>query len=191
MKWFTRKQKSEKVEGVSPDVILDQQFEENLLVPENLFVDHDPPQQEKITESDQNKGINIQQYLEQDFLGQGFTDGYDYHSNEALTQQMKCIKTEFRIQLDLLIDLKRRKILQLQNQQFEVDGMSERLNRQIELLLNDLNQIITGLEKEKELSAVDEGWIMKAINNYRNGFYRGMELYHEEKLLGFETGMFN
>ena len=190
MKWFTRKQKNGNAEPASPEAILDQMNSENPLVLEDLFVDHEPPQNENPTEPERKNEVNIQAYLEQDFLGKGFKDGYDYHSEKTLLHQIKCIKTEFRVQLDLLIDLKRRKVLQLQNQQLEVEVMSERLNRQIELLLKDLVQTISRLENEKEQSAMDEGWIMKAINNYRSGFYRGLELYQEEKLLGFSTGLF-
>jgi len=191
MKWFTRKQKNGNAEPASTEINLDQLESENPNVLEDLFVDHEPPQDERRSDASKDSKIDIQVFLDQDFLTQGFRDGYDYHSSETLTQQIKCIKTEFRIRLDLLIDLKRRKILQLQNQQFEVDGMSDRLNRQIDLFIKDLSQITDRLEKEKEHSAVDEGWIMKAINNYKSGFNRGLELYQEERLLGFNTGMFN
>lgn len=193
MSWFSKmfKEKSD-IEALTSDPKMNQQVMTDLVrVPENLFVDNEQPVAEQENFSDPGNDTNIQSYLEQDFFNKGYKDGYDYHSNDTLVHHIKSIKTDFRIKLDLLIDLKRRKILELKNQHIEVEGLSERLCRQIDTLLSDLTITIERLEKEKELSAIDEGWIMKAVHNYRDGFFRGLEIYQEERLIGISTGFFN
>jgi hypothetical protein len=51
--------------------------------------------------------------------------------------------------------------------------------------------MIDRLEKEKDLSVCDEGWVMRPVNNYRYGFLRGVERYNEERLIAGCTGLFN
>jgi hypothetical protein len=185
------KEKSD-VATLAPDPKSQQQtMEDRFPIPENLFVDNEPPSAEQESHKGQGEGVDIQQYLDQDFFNAGYKDGFDYHSQDTLTQHVKVIKSEFRMKIDLLIDLKKRNILELKNQDIEVDTMSERISRQINLLISDLTSTIESLEKEKELSSVEEGWIMKAIHAYRDGFFRGLEMYNNERLLGFSTGTFN
>lgn len=193
MKWLSQmfKEKSD-VDTLTPDSTVDQSVNCNRLpVLVNLFVDHEPPVPEQLRFSEPPEGINIQLFLEQNFFDMGYKDGFDYHSPDTLTEHIKYIKADFRIKLDLLIDLKRRKILELENQNIEVESMSDRISRQIRLLINDLTATMDRLEKEKELSSADEGWIMKAIHSYREGFSRGFEIYNDERLLGISTGLFN
>ncbi|MBK6990034.1 MAG: hypothetical protein IPH33_18365 [Bacteroidetes bacterium] len=64
----------------------------------------------------------------------------------------------------------------------KLTGLSERLVEQVELRIAELKEIVVKLEKEKELSAFDEGLIMKSINQYKEGFLRGSKDYHEDKV---------
>lgn len=193
MKWLSQmfKEKSD-VDTLTADTTGNPSINGNRIpILENLFVDHEPPIQEQSKSSEPSEGVNIQLFLEQNFFDMGYKDGFDYHSPDTLTEHVKYIKADFRIKLDLLIDLKRRKILELRNQNIEVDSLSDRISRQITLLINDLTATIERLEKEKELSSADEGWIMKAIHSYRDGFSRGFEMYNDERLIGISTGLFN
>lgn len=193
MNWLAKmfKEKSD-VETLTPDQKSNQQMNEDRFpVPENLFVDHTPPPEKQENSHETGDCINIQTFLDQDYFGQGYKDGFNYHTPETLNQHVKCIKSDYRIKLDLLIDMKRRKILELRNQNIEVGSLSDRISRQIELLISDLTVTIERLEKEKVLSSEDEGWIMKAVNAYREGFSRGFEMYNDERLIGISTGFFN
>jgi hypothetical protein len=193
MNWLSKmfKERSD-VEPLATDLKVNQQLmADPARVPENLFVDNEQPIPEREYISDSENEANIQSFLNQDFFGKGYKDGYDYHSNDILQSYVKSIKTDFRLKLDLLIDLKRRKVLELKNQHIEVEGLSERLCQQVDALTSDLNLTIERLEKEKELSALDEGWIMKAVHNYRDGFFRGLEIFQEERFIAISTGLFN
>jgi hypothetical protein len=158
-------------------------------VTEDLFVENKPPVNE--LETSHPSGINIQAFLAKDYYGNGFQDGYNYHNLEMLTNRLKSIKAEFRLQVDLVIDQRRRNMLELRTHNIEMEGLSERTVRQIEAVENDYRAMVERLEKEKELSAVDEGWVMKPVHDYRDAFLRGVERYNEEKLLAVSTGLFN
>jgi hypothetical protein len=173
--------------------------EDNTMVPlnqemipainEDLFVDSKAPVQEK--EEIRNDGNDIQAFLEQDFHGTGYHDGYTYHTLEMLNNRIKGIKATFRLQLDLAIDRRRMQMLELRTHGIELEGLSESMIRKIEAVEADYQSMITRLEKEKELSAVEEGWVMKPIHEYRDGFLRGCQAYNEEKLIAVSTGLFN
>lgn len=158
-------------------------------VMEDLFVETKPPVNEQ--ETSQSSGVSIQAFLEKDYYGMGFQDGYNYHNLEMLTNRLKSIKAEFRLQIDLMIDQRRRNMLELRTHNIEMEGLSERTVKQIDAVENDFKTMVERLEKEKELSAIDEGWVMKPVHDYRDAFLRGVERYNEEKLLAVSTGLFN
>ena len=158
-------------------------------VSEDLFIDKISPASER--EQSEPTGVNIQAFLEKKYDIMGFQDGYSYHNLEMLNNQVKTIKAEFRLQLDLVIDQRRRTLLDLRTHSIEVEGLSERMGRQIEAVEKDFSAMIDRLEKEKDLSVCDEGWVMRPVNNYRYGFLRGVERYNEERLIAGCTGLFN
>ncbi|MBK7573346.1 MAG: hypothetical protein IPI10_17735 [Bacteroidetes bacterium] len=155
---------------------------------EELFVDKTPPIALK---EEEKQPTLLQSFLQTNYSTLGFGDGYDHHSMEFLTQKLNVFKTEFRYIIDEGIDCRNQEIFQLRKQMIETRGLSERLVEQVELRIAELKEIVAKLEKEKELSAFDEGLIMKSINQYKEGFLRGSKDYHEEKLFAQATGLFN
>ncbi len=162
---------------------------ENFDIMEDLFIDNNPPAETAIVE--ENVKNEVISFLAQDFYTKGYEDGYRNHSDEKRKNTIKSIKADFRMQIDILMDKKRNVKLESQNTQAETGKISDSLNTQIINILKDLDQSLSILNKEKEYSAVDEGWVMKAIHQYHIGFVKGTSRYQEEKLLGFSTGMFN
>lgn len=156
---------------------------------EDLFVDNNPPQSEIIP---QEKSISsITSFLNQDYFLMGYNDGYRNHSDEILKSTSLRIKADFRMQIDMIIDQKRNKRLEMMNMQAETGRISESLNQQIANICRDLDESIETLKTEKQNSVDDEGWVMKAIHKYREGFIKGTGKYQEEKLLAISTGLFN
>jgi hypothetical protein len=158
-------------------------------ITEDLFVDHHAPEfvqnEEKVT------GIGIQAFLEQDFHHTGYNDGYNYHNQEIMLNRIKGIKETFRLLIDFTIERKRQKLLELRSHGIEIDGLSERIKRKVEAIETTYRDMIERLDREKERSADEEGWVMKPIYDYRDGFLRGAEQYNEEKIFATSTGMFN
>lgn len=163
---------------------------DNLIeIPEGLFIEKEAPEAEQT--AGKMQGPDMLVFLKQDFRTVGYRDGYNYHSSEKMGQTLKSIKASFRLEMDQIIDLKKEALLALEEQKIEAAGLSEELAKKIDARIRHIDQLVVRLDKEKELSALDEGWIMKAIHAYRDGFITGTESYLEEKKLGVSTGWFN
>ena len=157
----------------------------------DLFVDPNPPVDENIVAEQHAGGRRIESFLDQDFYRRGYSDGYQYHTQDILDNRVRSIKADFRLQLDQSIDQKRRELLNLEMRSLDVEGLSERILRRIEATADDFRAMIARLELEKELSASDEGWVMKVVHSYRDGFIRGLEEYNELRIFGINNGLFH
>lgn len=58
-----------------------------------------------------------------------------------------------------------------------VEKIAEETKRNLELTIEELNSSIALLQKQKELSAENEGWVMNAIHSYHQGFVQGLSDY--------------
>ena len=162
--------------------------DDNINVLEGLFVNNQAPVPAREMEADQSS--SLKGYLEQDFFRKGFEDGYNGHSAELLDNKIKSMKADFRYNLNLKIDATRQEILKLENHKINVEGMSERLVRQIDNQINAIKANATELEAEIALATIDQGYVMIGIHQYRDGFIRGTEAYQEEKVIAGSTGLF-
>jgi hypothetical protein len=156
-------------------------------VTEDLFVDNNPPEQDAVA---QLQHISLSSFLDRDHQRKGYEDGYSWHSAEMLDNQLKAIKSDFRYFLDQKIDELRLEIHRASGEKINVYGLSERMVQQLQLRIDLFDVNLQRLEREKELSSQDEGLVMKVVNQYRDGFIRGMETYQEEKILAGSTGLF-
>jgi phage pi2 protein 07 len=152
-----------------------------------LFVEEEAPTaliQEELKES------KLKIFLDTNFGPKGFNDGYELRSYEILQAGMKRIKSDFRLIVDQIIAEKNAEIFELKNHIINIDGVSEKLSKQIENRILEIQTVINKIEKEKALSIEDEGMVMVPINNYHDGFVRGTEFYQQEKLFAKSTGLF-
>ena len=188
---FFKKEKTSKPMSDESDGSITSEFPGNFasIINENLFTDKNPPSEEPQVVV-KVESI-LQNFLDQDFFNNGYQEGYHNHNQDMITSRTKQIKSEFRYIVDQVIETKRTKITELQCQCLDVDEVSDRLRRKLQIHIESTSSSIDKLEKEKELSVGEEGLVMHPIHKYRNGFIRGLELYHEEKFLGESTGFFN
>jgi len=163
--------------------------DDNVSVLEDLFVNKTAP--DVVSSSTSDTEASLKTYLEQDFFHKGYDDGNSGRSFELLENKILSMKADFRYNLDLKIDSARQEILKLENHRTNMEGMSERLVKQIDNQIAAIRFNITELEAEIALSALDEGHVMIAVHQYRDGFIRGAEAYQEEKLFAGSTGLFN
>jgi hypothetical protein len=189
MSWFSKRfgkiSDSSTINNQAPDALV----ESNVNVLENLFVDNNPPAQdhEQVIEN----SSSLKSWLEQDFSRKGFEDGYCGHSAEMLVNKVRSIKADFRFKLNLKIDAARQEVMSLESHKIDLQGMSESMVKKADIKINSIKTNITELEAEIALSTIDEGHVMIAIHQYRDGFIRGTEAYQEEKLIAGSTGLFN
>lgn len=194
MNWFSKIIGQNKSNPVSPngtvtDLLANTSGNVIPTVPEELFADHRAPEPEPVAQN--HGGENISLFLNQNFYGTGYHDGYNYHTPEMMANRIKCIKADFRMQVDLAIDRKRKSLLDLRLHNIDYHSHDEKMIRRIEAVESDFLAMISRLENEKALSAEEEGWVMKPVHDYRDGFLRGADAYNDEKLIALTTGLFN
>ncbi|MFH1121914.1 MAG: hypothetical protein V1775_19000 [Bacteroidota bacterium] len=166
----------------------DTMTEDNINVLEGLFINNQPPVEP--VEKEAEKASCLKTYLEQDFFRKGFDDGYNGHAAELLENKIRSMKADFRYNLNLKIDQARQEILKLDNHKINVEGMSERLVKQLDNQINAFKANMVELEAEIALADIDQGYVMIGVYQYRDGFIRGTEAYQEEKLIAGSTGLF-
>lgn len=189
MNWFTKifsRNAARAAESTGRSV--EQAMNANPSIAEELFVDHETPESAQTAQP--ADGISILSFLEQDFYGTGYKDGYNYHSAEMMENRLRSLKASFRLRLDQAIEEKRQILLHLREQGIDMGGLSERMTQRIEAVEENIQAMIAKYELEKALSVDEEGWVAKAVNEYRDGFMRGAENYNVEKLLAGSTGLF-
>ncbi len=141
--------------------------------PAELFIDNIPPAvQTKTEEHSTNK---ISKFINRDYFSLGFNDGYEYHSNDILESGKKKIKAEFLLILDQSIEEKQRERLKTKNLLVDVSEVSEDASKKLENTIEEMNFSINTLQKQKELSCDNEGWVMTAIHSYYMGFKQGID----------------
>lgn len=133
----------------------------------------------------------ISQYLERDFASVGYYEGYRMPNAEFLENQLKLIRSNFRLLIDKDIDSMRSSIWKLKIHLIEVTGISERKENQLKEKVIHYETLLHELDLQKVLSIEDEGMIAPAISSYKSGFLRGLDRYQNEKFLANETGLFN
>lgn len=169
--------------------VSDSLVEDNFNVNEDLFVNNHPPVPAEEQAIENSKSLKA--YFEQDFFRKGYEDGYDGHSAEMLENKIKSIKADFRYNLNLKIDAARQEVVKLENHKIDLEGMSDRLVKQIDNQVNAIKANINEIESEIALSAIDEGLVMIGIHQYHDGFIRGTKAYQDEKYFAGSTSLFN
>lgn len=59
----------------------------------------------------------------------------------------------------------------------DVTKISDEARQKLENVIEELNASLNTLQKQKELSAENEGWVMSAIHSYHQGFVQGLNDY--------------
>jgi hypothetical protein len=156
-------------------------------ITKDLFVDEHPP----VATEETNNDSKLTTFLNQNFRSAGVREGYEYHSFISLESNKKRIKAEFRLIVAQMIDEKNGDIYKLKNYLITIDGISNSHTKQIENRISELQSITNKLQREIELSIEDEGLVMSSIFSYHEGFIQGMGNYQETELFASSTGMFN
>lgn len=171
---FGNKGKTEETQKVTPltdpiTTIVESQAEK--APPVDLFIDNVAPQPEQVVEQNQSK---LAEFLKRNWHTLGINDGYEYHSQETMETAKKRIRAEFQLIIDQSIQDKSASRLQLKNMIVDVNSISSATNEKLQNTVEELNTSISILQKQKELSIENEGWVMNAIHSYHQGFVQGL-----------------
>lgn len=155
----------------------DQHAIEEPIISKSIFIDEEKPSSNHFIKETQE--ATLLNYLKEDHKSKGISDGFEYHSAKALEMSKQKIKTEFRFLLDKSIESLNQKLLDLKMIYVEVKDLSPDLKEKTETSIISNEKSIEELKYQKELSAMDEGWVMKLIYNYELGFIHGANTYVE------------
>lgn len=151
-------------------------------VDERLFISHEEPVEEAQPQTTHTNSLN--QILRRDFEKEGFCDGYEVHNVDLLTNRMDSMVAEFRLVYRTRIKQVDDEIAKLQP--FLMDKVREHMPEQyirIQTQSDSLKLESIALKGELDLAQKREGFIEKAICDYRMGFEKGFALYFDERLL--------
>lgn len=151
-----------------------------------IFVETEEP---KAAEIEKKQSV-ISLYLCKDYMQKGNYDGYLYPNAELMEASIKKLRSDFRLAVDQVIDEKRSAINELKLHQINTRGISERLEEELNQKSKELENLIHELDTQKILSLENEGLIAGPVNDYRIGFFKGVEQYRQEKLLAGSTRLF-
>lgn len=146
----------------------------------DLFIESEEPSIKTVQVQQHSK---ITQFLNRNYHALGVHDGHEYHSSDSLTIGKRKIAAEFRLILDLEIQEKEEKRLQLENLITDVSAVSPLMLEKLQKTLEKICAAIDKLEKQKELSIEEEGWVMNAIYSYQQGFTQGLVDYLDSEEL--------
>jgi hypothetical protein len=157
-------------------------------IKDDLFISDEEP--ERANELMESTSL-IDKFVSQNFEQKGCACGYLYPDNTILESNLKLILSDFRMVIDRTIDLKRTEVNEIKISLIKIAGISLNMESQLSEKQKQLESSIHELDVQKILSVEDEGIITSSISAYRSGFLRGVEQYHQEKLIGKSTGLFN
>lgn len=163
--------------------------QESIEVPENLFIEKEPPAAPEPVAAVQQVN-RLEKFLCTDFQRLGYSDGYRYHSVEILDNYRRFLRSEFREQVEHVIDDIKSYRDRLRKEVSAVQALSQKVAQKLMSAIQVAEEHIARLEQEKELSTADEGLVATALHEYRDGFLRGMEDYAEELMVMGNTGIF-
>lgn len=141
----------------------------------DLFIDNEVPQSEQQVAAETQSKITV--FLNRNYHSTGINDGYEYHLQETLETGKKKIRAEFQLIVDQSIQEKFASRLQMKNLIIDVTKISDDARQKLENTIEELNSSLSLLQKQKELSAENEGWVMNAIHSYHQGFVQGLNDY--------------
>src|SRR6185312_6570594 len=155
----------------------DQNTIEGPIISKSIFIDDEEPLSGDF--SNETQEATLLSYLKEDHKTKVINDGFEYHSAKALTISKQEIKAEFRFLLDKSIESLNTRILDLRMTYAEIKDLSSDLMEKVEASIIANEKSIAELKYQKELSTMDEGWVMKLIYNYEIGFIHGTNTYFE------------
>ncbi len=181
MNMFNLFRKTPKTSELSNSAVLEKTPDsENLMgvtPPLDLFVDNEEPTL-KIKPEVIPKN-RIRELLNRNFHAMGINEGFEYHSGETMDIGKKKIRAEFQLIMDQDIQDKKARTLEMRHLIIDVKNLSETAKEKLELTIEELNASLSMLESQKELAALEEGWVMNAIHAYHQGFIQGLNDYIE------------
>lgn len=154
-------------------------------------MDYSEPAADDI-ESLADQGDNfLESFLDKDYSTLGKIDGFHHKTTDYRDARIKQVRSEFQIILDRLLERCRLQICELEGELSQLGDLSDLLKEKLVRHITYLRDQEAALQKDKELTALNEGKIMQAIHAYSRGYLEGVALHLETNILKNPMSIFN
>lgn len=116
----------------------------------------------------------LREFFAEPHFGLGNHNGAHYRSVEALQRGRDALVQRFVNVLDTIVEQKTTELYRLQDQAVLTKGVSGTIGERLELSQRRIEHDIERLHEQRTLASEGRGWVLKAINEYRTGYNKGL-----------------
>lgn len=114
-------------------------------------------------------------FFDERHFGLGVHNGAHYRSVEALQRGRDALVQRFVTVLETIIEQKTSELYRLEDQQLLTKGVNNTIGSRLDLAQRRLEREIERLREQQSLASDGKGWVLRAVNEYRMGFNKGLE----------------
>lgn len=139
----------------------------------------EPGMQDELEEASVLSGL-----MKRDYEDKGRKDGHEYYDLDRMKLQIELIATDFRRAYDKELEEVECQLGQLEAQLREdLQEMAPGLYRKLDTRFKELEKTKRGLQLQKDLAVLGEGYVESAVKYYKAGYLSGMKVRLEGDLL--------
>ena len=126
----------------------------------------------------------LQAFFADNHFGLGRHNGALYKTQDALDLGRQTLVSRFQNTLELLIAQRLAKVDALRSMALQTQGVCATVTSQLTLACQRLERDISTIHSQSELAAEGKGWVLRALNEYKIGFGKGLREAIDMELLG-------
>jgi hypothetical protein len=124
-------------------------------------------------------------FFSANYFGLGRHNGAQYKTQEALALGRQSLVSKFQNTLAQLVAQRQAKIDALSNMAVQTQGVCGTVTSQLHLASQRLERDMAALQSQVDLAAEGKGWILQVLNEYQQGFGKGLREAVDMDLLGY------
>ena len=125
----------------------------------------------------------LQAFFAENHLGLGRHNGAQYMTQDAMELGRQTLMARFQNTLELLIAQKQAKVDALRDMAVQTQGVCATVTSQLSLACQRLERDMATIHSQSLLAAEGKGWVLRALNEYKIGFGKGLREAVDMKLL--------
>jgi hypothetical protein len=126
----------------------------------------------------------LKAFFAENHFGLGRHNGAQYMTQDAMELGRQTLVARFQNTLELLIAQKQAKVDALRDMAVQTQGVCATVTSQLSLACQRLERDMTAIQSQSVLAAEGKGWVLRALNEYKIGFGKGLREAVNMKLLG-------
>ena len=125
----------------------------------------------------------LQAFFAENHFGLGRHNGVQYMTQDAMELGRQTLVARFQNTLELLIAQKQAKVDALRDMAVQTQGVCATVTSQLSLACQRLERDMATIQSQSVLAVEGKGWVLRALNEYKIGFGKGLREAVDMKLL--------